>query len=298
MIKLRGTPWNVWTGITFRFHPLFTLLMLLSVITGYFIEIVTLFVIVLIHELGHVSVARSFGWKVKEVQLLPFGGVAAMEEAPGSRALEELLVALGGPLQNVWMMLVAYALTLLGLIPQAWGDYFIQANALIAAFNLLPVLPLDGGRILQVLIGLWLPYQRTMQVSTLVSLVVSGVLIIGAAFHVWTEQGGILLNWLMIAFFLFYSNWHDWRGTPYRFMRFLLNREKRLEHRGAAAEPIYAASRSRAGDIVRLFMRDKYHVVCVLDERDRVLGIVPERALLDCYFDERRRGTPLAELFA
>lgn len=58
-------------------------MLLISVLTGYFIETVTLFGIVFIHEMGHVVAAKSFGWRVKEVQLLPFGGVAVVEE-PGA----------------------------------------------------------------------------------------------------------------------------------------------------------------------------------------------------------------------
>ncbi len=160
MNKRRGISWNLWFGITFRFHPLFTLLLLLSVVTGYVVEMLTLFGIVLIHEMGHVAAAKSFGWDIREVQLLPFGGVAVVEEAAGTPAYQEAAVALAGPLQNVWMMLVGYMLMLLGIIPPVWGQYFIEANLLIALFNLMPVLPLDGGKVMQAVIGLWLPYQK------------------------------------------------------------------------------------------------------------------------------------------
>ena len=70
-----------WRGISFRLHPLFVLVMLASVVTGRFAELITLFAIVLWHELGHLFAALRYGWTVKEVKLLPFGGVLEVEDA-------------------------------------------------------------------------------------------------------------------------------------------------------------------------------------------------------------------------
>ena len=77
--------------------------------TGYFLEAITLFGIVLIHELGHLTAAKGFGWRVQEVQLLPFGGVLIVDELGTTSTREELIVALAGPLQHVWMILVGDA---------------------------------------------------------------------------------------------------------------------------------------------------------------------------------------------
>jgi stage IV sporulation protein FB len=297
--NLKPFHWNVWFGVTYRFHPLFSIILLLSVLTGYFVEIATLFGIVLIHELGHVAAAKSFGWRVKEVQLLPFGGVAVVEELAGVPIGQELAVALCGPLQNLWMLPVGWVLTVFGVFPVEWGHYFIHANLLIALFNLLPILPLDGGKVMQALISLWLPYQKTIQITTITSLLLSGVFIVTSALHVFSDKGGLQLNWLMIGLFLCYSNWYEFRGIPYHFMRFLLNREsalKRIWSQGALARPIVVHGRRKVADIVRLFMRDRYHLVYVLDEHGAIRHVVPERTLLKLYFNETKRGRPVSEL--
>lgn len=275
-------------------------MLLFSVLTGYFIETATLFGIVFIHEMGHVVAAKSFGWRVKEVQLLPFGGVAVVEEPGGVPVVQELVVALAGPLQNLWMMLVAYALIALGLLSSEWGAYFVHANLLIALFNLLPVQPLDGGKVMQAVIGLWLPYQKTLQIAAMVSLQLSVLLIGAATVHLFSEQGGIQLNWLMIGLFLCFSNWYDLRGLPYRFMRFLVYRETRFKKAlsdGALAGPIVVNGQRKVADVVRLFMRDRYHLIYVLDDQGYIRHVVPERILLDSYFDETKRGRAVSELF-
>lgn len=291
--------WQDRFGVKYRFHPLFSIVMLFSVITGYFVEIATLFGIVFIHELGHVAAAKHFGWRIKEVKLLPFGGVAEVEELASVPVREEVTVALSGPLQNVWMILLAYPLMETGMVPREWGTYFIEANLLIALFNLLPVLPLDGGKVMLAVISTWLPYQKTIRMAAWTSLTFSIFMVAAAILHI-AWKGELQLNWLMIGLFLFFSNWYDLRGAPYHFMRFLVHREalfRRLLHRGTLAQPIVVGGRRRVSEIVRMFMREKYHLVYVLDERGLIRKVVPEQRVLETYFDEKRRGTTIEELF-
>jgi len=290
LIKLRG--------ITFRLHPLFLLLMLAAVATGYFAELLTLFVIVLIHELGHVAAARSFGWKVIRVQLLPFGGVAETEDGGRSSALQETVVALAGPLQNGWMALLALAMGGLGWWEAEWSDYFLKANLMIGAFNLLPVLPLDGGKVMQALVSRWLPYYRTLLLVSLVSLLLS--LLLAAAALLGFQSGGIHLNLLMISIFLAYSNWYGYRNAPFQFMRFLMNREPvtdRLMDKGTLAQPIVIYRHRTVAEIVRLFMRDKYHLVYIMSEQGRIQAVLPEQKLLYVYFQLNRPGSAVSDIF-
>lgn len=292
--------WNRWFGVRFRIHPLFSVMLLLSAITGYFIEIVTLFGVVLIHELGHAAAAKGFGWRLKEVQLLPFGGVAVTEESGSVPLWQEVVVVLAGPLQNVWMLLFGWAATSLGLFPEAWGSYFVQANLTIALFNLLPILPLDGGKLLQAAICLWLPYKTAMHCSLVISLASGSLMTLAACLYLLAGQGGIQLNWLLIGLFLLAVNGSDLKRLPYYFMRFLVHREtvwRRLAERGTLARPIVVRGHRRVSDIVKLFMRDKLHLVYVVDEQGRIDKVMPEKRLVDHYFDETKRSLPLSELF-
>lgn len=124
-----------WKGLRFRIHGLFWFVIFSSVVTGHFIEVTTLFVLVFIHELGHITVARSFGWRMTEIELLPFGGVARTDEWGTVPAREEIAVALAGPFHNVMMVLFGYLFCAWGWWSQAWMEYFIQGNALMAGFN-------------------------------------------------------------------------------------------------------------------------------------------------------------------
>ena len=148
-----------------------------SIVTGYFVELITLFAIVFVHELGHVAAARGLGWNVLEVKLLPFGGVAEVEEAGSLPSKEEAIVAIAGPLQNLWMGILAWSFGQLGVWNGDWSDYVWRANLMIGLFNLLPILPLDGGKLMQAALSQTLAFHQTLVWGIRISLVLSAIMI-------------------------------------------------------------------------------------------------------------------------
>ncbi|WP_314587137.1 site-2 protease family protein [Paenibacillus terrigena] len=275
-----------WRGTSFSMHPLFIMIMLASLLTGHVIEMITLFGIVLIHELGHAAAATIFGWKVQEIKLLPFGGVAVTDEGGSAPCHEEIIVALAGPVQNLLMIGAAYGLHMMGFWSEAWTEYFVQANMMIALFNMIPVLPLDGGRIVQALCSLFVSYHRTLiwcgRISMAFSLFMSGFALMPLYY-----REPIHLNLLVIGIFLIYANWTDYRNVPYRFVRFMTNRDRlsllRVKQ-GTIAYPIVVGSEQPLGGVVRLFMKSKYHLIYVLNDRGKIVAVLPEQRLVDSYF--------------
>jgi Zn-dependent protease/CBS domain-containing protein len=117
---------------------------------------VLLFGSVLLHELSHAAVARARGLRVERITLFVFGGMAGIAEEP-RRPVDDFLVAAVGPLVSLLAAGVARLLLPLaaavGPGPAAVVGYLALANLLLALFNLLPGLPLDGGRVLRA--ALW-----------------------------------------------------------------------------------------------------------------------------------------------
>ncbi|WP_274362626.1 site-2 protease family protein [Paenibacillus thermotolerans] len=284
-------------GVRLKLHPLLTIVLILSAFTGHFIELITLFGIVFIHELGHVAAAKHFGWRFREIQLTPFGGVAVVDDAGSIPAREEAIVAACGPAMNLIMIGFAYAMQLSGLWTEAWVSYWIHANGLLMLFNLLPVLPLDGGKLLQAGLSLLLPYHFTMKLGAAASLVLSA-LMLGIAFSR-VGKYTLELNLAMIGAFLLYSNWHEWRSLHYRFLRFLMSRSLRVPEwvrQGAAAKPIMAGVKTQLPDVVTKFMRERLHIVLVLDKQGKLLGAIPEEKCTAHYL-EKKKDSAVIELF-
>lgn len=280
-----------WQGIVFRVHPLFVLVMLASVATGRFLELATLFLIVIWHELGHMAAALRFGWTVREVKLLPFGGVMEVEESGALPVREEVWVALAGPLQNAVLAAIGWSFGQAGWVDMGWSDDFVRANVLIGLFNLLPVLPLDGGRMLQSWISLQMPYHRTLLWSARISLVFSVLIVLASVYPV--LNGGLLqLNLLAVGVFLCFSNWHYLRNVPFVFLRFLVHRSERSELRmsqGTLSRPIVITEDRPLFYIVRLFMKEQYHLVYVM-KRGKIAKVVPEKTIIDGFLGRLTAG--------
>ncbi|MEW9700129.1 M50 family metallopeptidase [Paenibacillus sp. SI8] len=287
-----------WGGTIYRFHPLFTLIFIGSAFTGYFLEAATLFGIVFIHELGHLAAASGFGWRVREVQLLPFGGVVIVDELGSVPTSEELIVALAGPLQHVWLILTAVVLQWFGVGAHEWWTYFIEANLMVGLFNLLPVMPLDGGKVLQCLLGYVFSYHSTILYTTWISMILSAGVICAAVFQF--LGGQLPLNLLVIGIFLLVTNWYAHRQLPYHFFRFLMSRSgraSRLLSRGTLAQPIVVTKQRTMAETVKLFMREKYHLIYVVNEKGRIQAVLPEQQLVSGYLDGKKPGSAVSDLF-
>jgi Zn-dependent protease len=119
-------------------------------------SVLLLFAGILAHEFGHALVARRAGVEIQEIDLWLLGGVARMRNQP-KRAGDELRFALAGPAVTA-VLAVLFGVVGRALSPtapealRAFVSYQAQVNAAILLFNLLPALPLDGGRVARALI--------------------------------------------------------------------------------------------------------------------------------------------------
>jgi Zn-dependent protease/CBS domain-containing protein len=147
-----GGPDEAWTGLIFM---------------------VLLFACVLAHEFGHIFTARAFGVATPDVTLLPIGGVARLERIP-EEPRQEFLIAIAGPAVNV---AIGLALVLAGahLDPSALSgvdnahismlDRLAIVNLFLAAFNMIPAFPMDGGRVLRALLATRMGHTRATETA-------------------------------------------------------------------------------------------------------------------------------------
>src|SRR5688500_7257667 len=123
--------------------------------------LLALFACILLHEFGHILMARRFGVRTPDVILLPIGGVARLERIP-DEPKQELLIALAGPAVTLAIVLVVYVLLAIGgeaprfvaLDPDGpFLETLMQVNLYLLVFNLFPAFPMDGGRVLRALLA-------------------------------------------------------------------------------------------------------------------------------------------------
>ena len=163
-------------GIDLYLHPTFLILLAWLWASGGMLGLLlsaATFGCVVLHEFGHALTARGFGIATEDITLYPIGGVARlrrMPRAPGA----ELLITLAGPAVNVLIAgVLAAALVVGGVIEPGAGDslagWFVERlmwiNVILAAFNMLPAFPMDGGRVLRALLSGPLGRVRATQIA-------------------------------------------------------------------------------------------------------------------------------------
>ena len=125
------------------------------------LSLLALFACILLHEFGHILMARRFGVRTPDVILLPIGGVARLERIP-DEPKQELLIALAGPAVTLAIIVVLYAIlratagpvNLLQLTPETpFLAFLVAVNIYLLLFNLIPAFPMDGGRVLRALLA-------------------------------------------------------------------------------------------------------------------------------------------------
>ena len=246
----------------------------------------------LLHETGHLLTARGLGYRVRSLELWPFGAALSVDLSTGSRGA--LPVALAGPLCS--MAAAAMSLLLLRLLPRTEGvmEPFFCMNLSLAAVNLLPAEPLDGGRALASLLSRPLGTRRARRLTAWTGLVMGGALfslgVYGAILGAGSERA------LLFAAFLLLSGVRTIRGED-RALEGLLDRQASLRA-GRPVEVREAALMAdrTAGEALRALRRGRYTLIRVVDRNDRLLGTLDEGALLRGLMDRGEKIT-LGELF-
>lgn len=182
---------------------------------------ILLFFLVTLHELGHSFAAMHYGIPVRQIVLLPIGGLAQLEKMP-EKPLQEFVVAVAGPAVNVIMAVIMGLMAVAGQLPlvPSLGNYELSFstifsylfiyNVMLALFNLLPAFPMDGGRMLRALLALKMDYVRATAVAVNIGRVVA--VLIG----VWGLTSGAIFTFL-IAIFIFTAGTQElavvrWQG--------------------------------------------------------------------------------------
>jgi stage IV sporulation protein FB len=271
-------------------HPLLWLVCGIAIVTAHFKQLFILFFIVLVHELGHALAALFFSWRIKQILLLPFGGVAEVEEHGNRPFKEEIIVTTAGPAQHLWLVSLAFILMKLGFITIDMFHLFFEYNAAVFFINLLPIWPLDGGKLMFLLFANYFPFSKAHENMLLFS--ICGTLML-AGIVAWFTPSQLSL-W-MIVLFLFYSILNEWRHRQYVVMRFLLERYYGKKVAYHELKPIVVEHTDFIFDVLLKFYRGQKHSIVVMKNQKQQTAL-DENELLHAFFSERKTDEQVGNL--
>ena len=161
-----------------KFDISFYFIIILSFLSGNFKDILLLYFIIIIHELGHLLFIKLFNKKIIEIKLYPFGGITKYNTLVNHKIYEELLISFGGILFQLLLFSIFYILFKFNLINNYTYTLFIKNNISLIIFNILPIIGLDGEKIIHLILELFIPYKRVNNIVIIISIITFIILII------------------------------------------------------------------------------------------------------------------------
>lgn len=214
-------------GVRLKINPLMLIVMLLCMLYGVTDLVITSFAVVILHELAHTLTARVLGVKVKHIELMPFGGVAQMDEALEKKPAREIVIAFAGPAFNLLLYFLLVAISKYYPLIGTLGNLVMRVTLTIALFNLLPALPLDGGRVLRALLSIPFGRTRATNIACIVSYIIAALLV---SVGIWLAVNKTVnATYYIMAAFIAFAAWSEGKKALFSRARELMVKADKLQ---------------------------------------------------------------------
>ena len=228
----------------------FLFFLIIIILTGNFNYFIPYFFLLFFHEIGHATIGILLGYKINKIMLYPLGGVTIFNMPINSPMFHEILILVMGPVFQI----ITY------FILKPFFPFISVYHYTILFFNLLPLYPLDGGKLLNIISCYFYNYLISFKITFIVSIISLGGLFI---YNLYSFN----LNLFIMVIMLFIKIIKIYQKRFYYYERMLLERY------------LYSYSFSRIKSIknIKSFYRDCYHYI----------NLYNEKTLLRKYFESK-----------
>ncbi len=251
------------------------LLFATSLFLNFFEMLLAAYCITALHECAHVLVAKMCKVPIDGVEVLPFGITMKVRDECIVKPYDEVKISLAGPVCNFLTAFFTYGLW--------WGvyrDYIITASVAMGIFNLLPALPLDGGRILRAVLVKRLGHIRATTFVFKVTRVTALLIAIVGLYIVYAT--GFNFSFLLIGVFLLANLTEERKRANTIIMKDILYSRKKLASQGTLRADILVADvNEKAFSVIENLSYDRYYMVNVINSRMEVLKVVTETEIIE-----------------
>jgi stage IV sporulation protein FB len=221
--------------------------------------------------------------------LWAFGGVMETDEHGNRPIWEEALVLIAGPFQHVLIYIGLFIISSMQLLPASVLDLIYYYNTIILLFNLLPIWPLDGGKLLFLFLSSYFPFKTAYHFIILFSMCLSIFLLL---LQLWLFP--FTLSALLIMLFLFVENRVEWKHRYFVFIRFLLKRYEG-DSSVSSIKSIVLPHNSSLMDVFSHFKRQNKHAIYVTFP-DQKRKMIDENECLRNYFYYKHYNKTMGEI--
>jgi len=232
-----------------------------------------------LHELGHLFAAQLSGKRIYSVKVLPIGLNARIDES-SCNEWEGIIIYFGGPAVNLLLIVLTFIINSYYLLQPDNMRFFISINVYLLAFNMMPVLPLDGGKALRSILsrqkGLFLAsrYIRTTTLVLSTFITVLGVIQLFNSLH--------NFSLFVIGLYLLFSMKSNNTEAALMNVKQIIYRRSRLLKKGIyAARDLVVIKSALLVDTLGNMDFDRFHIIHVLDDELKIVKVFSEQELIE-----------------
>lgn len=264
--------------VRIKLNLFFILFLFASFYSGYINQSITIFVSVLLHEIGHGIVAKLLGIKVEEIELFPYGGVAKMEDITKYGGYTEALIAVAGPA-------VSGAIAAIGAILSEGSEFFntiAQFNIILMSFNILPALPLDGGRILRNVLLHFMSYKQATKIMVISGRMIAIALVLYNIVIIYS--GNTSLAYIIIGVFIYMGCHKEMKYCSYYYLLHKNNYKKvHSGKRRLRTRIINVHDDTMIRFAANQFSPSTVCIVHLLDASGQIIKVLSEADIMDAF---------------
>ena len=247
-------------------HPLFILLGIFLIITGYIFLFLIYLVVVILHELAHAFVAKKLGYKINKFFLLPFGVQLSFKQN-FLEEKDEIYIALAGPLFNILLAFLCIAIWWIEPVVFNYTKEFVFANFINGLINLMPCYPLDGGRIFVAKLSKYIERKKALNYCFIFNYLISFVFII--LFFIYLKNG-INITFALMAIFIFFGTIENKLGGNYSLINIPLGDYNFKNKTNIPLNVFAVKSDVQIFKIAKYLNQNKYNLIYIILPDDKI----------------------------
>jgi len=257
----------------------FAIVVALAFAAGMHVEVIAAIFALGIHEFAHVFVGNKLGIAIYEIEILPFGG--RIKSSLGDASDEsEMLMVLAGPLANFAVVGLILFLSAIKVLPSNIASKYTHYQLMLGIFNMLPALPLDGGRLFALWLRQRMSYTSSVRIASYTGKILAYFMLCAALLGLAFKK--VYISLVVAGFFLLHQASKEEKDAHLVFMNYLAKKkEKLLKNQYFPGEILIVNQEVAAKKLLYSFLPQKYFIVCVLNENMKLKKVLTETEIFD-----------------
>lgn len=251
---------------------------ILLIILGFNSELILVFIIVIFHETIHYITAVYFGFSGFNMELLPIGTVLKLKDFDYASPKEDLIISLSGPMSNLVLAVIFYLLSF--KFNPAFISDLVLINLSLGLFNLIPALPLDGGRILRDILAFRMLYKKANLFAIISSLTIGSFFMYLYIIQFIKGKGNFNIG--AIAMFIIFYSLKEKERIAYIIMGDIVRKKIKFISKGYIEnKSISIHHKATLAFILSIVDKNKYNIFLILDDNMKLIDIIYEEEIIE-----------------